>query len=360
MSTRTRTSWRLALGMFAASIVALAIAGPAFAAPATTSQEIPTPANAMTDRFGFAVAVSGDGNEALVGAPGSNPPNNMPGQAYIFTRHDNSGWSPPLQLTPSSSSPNDFFGGAVALSRDGNTALVSAAGDVFAGNNNAGVAFIFVKQGNQWTQQAEITGTAPGHTAGDNFGFSVALDNGGHEALVGAPGESNDEGAAYIFTRHDSSWPLQAKETDPGKTNSAPQPGDNFGFSVSLDNDGHEALVGADQGGLSGAQTGVGPGFAEVYTEHGSAWDSATQLTATGGATGDAFGNAVALDNDGHTALIGAEGTNGSTGAAYAFSMQGMTWSQRQKLTGGDSMPGDLFGYAVAIDDDAHIAAISS
>ena len=64
-------------------------------------------------------------------------------------------------------------------------------------------------------------------------------------------------------------WILDAKLTDPG--NPAPTPGDSFGFSVALSNDGHEALVGADQGGPTG-QAPNGPGFADVYVQHGGVW----------------------------------------------------------------------------------------
>ena len=173
------------------------------AAAGVTTQTITAPTAAAADRFGFAAGISGDGKTAVVGAPGTNPPTaGDVGKAFVFTRKDGT-WSLPQQLVPTPSLPQDFFGGAVSLSRDGHVALVGAPGNLFGSGQfnqqaSPGAAFIFTEHDGQWTQQAMLT-ASPAGLPGDSFGYSVALSSDGHEALVGAVGESGIEGAAYLF-----------------------------------------------------------------------------------------------------------------------------------------------------------------
>jgi hypothetical protein len=66
-------------------------------------------------------------------------------------------------------------------------------------------------------------------TANDFFGFSVALSNDGHTALVGPWFKNDEQGAAYIFTEHDQTWTEQQKlAASDGAI------GDEFGYSVAL------------------------------------------------------------------------------------------------------------------------------
>ena len=62
--------------------------------------------------------------------------------------------------------------------------------------------------------------------------------------------------------------------------------------------------------------------------------DWGTELTATGGANDDYFGNSVAIDGD--TCVIGTSGTNSATGSAYVFTKSGGSWSHVEELTTAD------------------------
>jgi hypothetical protein len=73
------------------------------------------------------------------------------------------------------------------------------------------------------------------------------------------------------------------------------------------------------------------------------------KVTASDGTTNSYFGSADALN--GSTALIGADGENSFQGAAYLFIKLNGLWSQGQKLTANDGLPGDEFGYRVALAD---------
>ena len=128
---------------------------------------------------------------------------------------------------------------------------------------------------------------------------------------------------------------------------------DFFAFSVALSNDGHIALIGAQ-----GKNTFKGAAY--IFAKHGDTWTQQQELAASDGAPGDSFGVAVALSNDGHIALIGAGGKNSSQGAAYIFTEDDNTFTQQQELVASDGAPGDGFGFAMALSNDGHIALIGA
>jgi hypothetical protein len=239
------------------------------------------------DRFGYAVALSG--SVAVIGATGSN---SNTGAAYVFTG-SGSTWTQQAKLTAADGAAGDYFGYAVALS--GSTALVGAPGK----STSTGAAYVYAGSGSSWPQQAELTASDPATTA--YFGWSVALS--GSTAVVGAPGNYNYMGTAYVFTGSGGSWPQQAELA--GNNGAA---GDKFGLSVAIA--GPTAVVGAP------LSTG-GAGAAYVYTGSGSTWPQQAELTAADAATGDHFGASVAIS--GSTAVAGANGKNTATGAAYVF-----------------------------------------
>jgi hypothetical protein len=74
------------------------------------------------------------------------------------------------------------------------------------------------------------------------------------------------------------------------------------------------------------------------------------KVTASDGTANSYFGSAAALN--GSAALIGADGDNSFQGAAYLFANSNGTWSEGQKLTASDGLPGDEFGYRVVLTDN--------
>ncbi len=182
-----------------------------------------------SDAFGISVAVSGDTVVAgarreassSVGINGNQADNSVgsSGAAYVFVR-SNGIWTQQAYLKASNTGTLDLFGWSVAVS--GNTVVVGAASedsDATGVNGNhasnsaleSGAAYVFIRSGNQWSQQAYLKPSNTG--AGDNFGWSVTVS--GNTVLVGAVGEDSNatgidgdqtnnsafaSGAAYIFT----------------------------------------------------------------------------------------------------------------------------------------------------------------
>ncbi|HLI29454.1 MAG TPA: hypothetical protein VKZ60_20495, partial [Chloroflexota bacterium] len=292
---------------------------------------------AAGDGFGFSVALSGDGNTALVGALNADFSR---GAAYVFTRSGTT-WTQQAKLVASEAVFGDQLGRSVALSADGNTALVGAPATKIGSNSLQGAAYVFVRSGTTWTEQQQLFDPSGG--GGDSFGWSVALSANGDTALVGAMGAAIfPNGATYVFVRSGTTWSQQQKLT--------PAEGNQFGWSVALSADGNTALGGAP----------VGAGAAYVFTRSGTTWTQQQKLTASDGAAGDDLGWGVALSSDGNTALVGAPFATISSksfqGAAYVFVRSGTTWSPQQKLFDPSGAAGDNLGWSVALSADGNTA----
>ena len=339
-----------------------AAAGVAAATPATSSAtqtQILTPGHkAAGDVFGYRVALSEDGNTALVGADHAQiRANANVGAAYVYTR-SGAGWTLQQVLTAVDGSADDLFGVSVALSGDGTTAVVGAAEKTIGGHSRTGAAYVFTRSGGHWTQQPELS--RPDAGANDNFGVAVAVSSDGTTILVGASqkmvGSHDKEGVAYAYTHLGRRW-VQEFTLHPENSATAGF----FGASVALSDDGTTALVGA-------YYTTVGKtanaGAAYVFTRARDHWGQQAELTATTTATFDLFGIAVALSGDGTIALVGALGTTVgsqiSTGAAYVFTRARDHWRQQTELTATDGGAKDTFGYSVALSGGGTAALVGA
>jgi hypothetical protein len=278
------------------------------------------------DYFGWSVSISGD--YALAGADYDDGGR---GSAYIFKREATL-WTQQLKLTASDSAFNDYFGYSVSVS--GDYAIVGAYGDDDKGSNS-GSAYIFIRDGNSWSEQDKLT--ASDGASGDNFGCSVSVS--GDYAVVGSRNDDSSRGSAYIFIRDGNSWNQQAKlVASDSNTN------DYFGYSVSISGD--YAIAGAYADDSS-------RGSAYIFIRDVNSWSQQAKLTASDGAAGDSFGRSVCLSGD--YALAGAFGDDSSRGSAYIFLREGETWTQQVKLTAPDGAASDYFGNSVSMSGDSAI-----
>jgi len=287
---------------------------------------------AASDQFGQSVSISGD--TVVVGAPGDDDKGNLSGSAYVFVRSGTT-WSQQAKLIASDGAAVDFFGYSVSLS--GDTAVVGATlGD---GNvTNSGSAYVFVRSGTTWSQQDELK--AGDGAALDFFGRSVSIS--GDTVAVGAYWDDAKKGSAYVFLRSGTSWSQQAKLTA-----SDGAADDLFGVSVSISGD--TVVVGAHENDDDGTSSGS----AYVFERTGTSWSEEQKLTADDGAAYDYFGISVSINGD--TAVVGAyrnDVNDTSSGSAYVFERTDSTWSQQSKLTPSDGAQDDFFGHSVSISGD--------
>jgi len=190
------------------------------------------------DRFGAGVAL--DNDTALIST--------VSGSVYVFVRSGTT-WTQQQKLVASDGATGDNFGyysRSVAL--DGDTALIGATGDDDKGTDS-GSAYVFVRSGTTWTQQQKLV--AGDGFAEDKFGYSVALA--GDTAVISAIFEDDkgsESGSIYLFVRSGTTWSQQQKlvASDGGA-------GDQFGYSVALDD--NTIVIGAlyddDKGETSGS-----------------------------------------------------------------------------------------------------------
>ncbi|MBI4701376.1 MAG: hypothetical protein HY744_09490 [Deltaproteobacteria bacterium] len=193
----------------------------------------------------------------------------------------------------------------------------------------SGSAYVFVRSGATWTQQAKLL--ASDGAAGDEFGDSVSLS--GDTALVSAFGDDNksqDYGSAYVFVRSGAIWTEEAKliASDGAKE-------DRFGDSVSLSGD--SALVSASGDDNKGQDSGS----AYVFLRTGASWAQEAKLLASDGAAKDFFGCSVSIGGD--TALVGArydDDKGGDSGSAYVFRAVGQSCKNADECQGSPCVDG--------------------
>ena len=299
--------------------------------------------------FGYSVALSADGNTALIGGPKYE---GTSGAAWVFTRsgttwtqraelHGNPFDKDPYTLTPN----DDGFGASVALSADGTTALVG--GNTH--DENVGEAFVFRGVGSRWVREGKpLTGS--GGIGAPGFGTSVALSGNGQTAVVGGSNDNQAAGAVWVFVRSGTTW----REESSKLTASGESKFGFFGCSVALSSDGDTLLVGA-------CSNSANQGAAWLFTRTGSTWRQGPKLTAEGGSQRGLFGLSVALSSNGATALIGGPGSDRGDGGAWVFSRSTSTWLQQgSKLTASREVGAGSFGYSVALSSDAQTALIGA
>jgi hypothetical protein len=362
------------------------------------------------DWFGDVLDVSADGNTLAVGAPredGSTKGINHSqtsqtdngvsdsGAVYVFTKSNNQ-WQQEAYIKASNADIGDHFGSSLSLSGDGLTLVVGAEqessngqgvyynddgdGDVEQSNNsasNSGAVYVFHKVASTWSQQAYLKSN--NSQIDHQFGAFGALDvsDDGNIIAVGAlyddsgargtkdttsqsnPGNGldtsqTDAGAAYIFTRSNTSWDqtayIKASNTDAG---------DNFG-KLSLSGDGKTLVVSAfNEDTLA---TGVNPspanqtdngapksGAVYVFTKSNNLWQQEAYIKASNTEEDDGFGGdeSIVISKDGLNIAVSAGGESSEatgiynnsastpsdnlsqgSGAVYVFRKATGVWSQ--------------------------------
>jgi len=287
---------------------------------------------ATGDAFGAAVAISG--NTIVVGANFDDDGGDDSGSAYVFVRSGSS-WSQQAKLTASNPTAEDQFGHHLTILED--TIVIGTTHDD-DGGTQSGAAYVFVRSGSTWSLESKLV--ASDAAAGDIFGNSVEIS--GDTIVVGAFGNDdggNSSGSAYVFVRSGSSWNQQAKLT-------ASDPSANAWFGINVTINGDTVLIGASGDDDGGSDTGS----VYVFERSGSSWIQQTKLKASDATTGDQFGESVSIS--GNTVVVGAHkdddgGTN--SGSAYIFIRSGSNWSQQAKLTASDASSNDHFGFGSSI-----------
>jgi hypothetical protein len=267
------------------------------------------------------------------------------GAAYVFVRTPG-GWVQQARLTGPDSAPGDQFM-EVALSGDGNLALVGAGKADCAVGSDCGAVYFFVRNGTAWSFQQKLTPSDPG--AGDSFGSALSLSSDGTVAVIGAFQDNCGVffgcGSAYAFERSGNTW------TETQKFSGDPNPSAFFGGTVVLSKDGNTALINGDVFG------GLVAGRAYVFTRSAGVWSFQTKLAPL--ATAFSFAFNMDVSADGNVALV-QEDNFASQDFVYVFTRAGTVWSLETRLPNASSGAGVGVASQLALSDDGETAAIKS
>ena len=322
------------------------------------------------------------------------------GSVYVFRRAD-AGWIQEAYIKASNTERQDRFGWRVALSGDGARLAVAADREWSAATgvdgdqlNNAasasGAVYVFERTGSTWAQDAYLKASNTGE--GDRFGWSLAISSDGGTLAVAADREDSDStgvdsdqtnnrtmdsGAVYVFRRAGGTWSqeayLKASNTDAYSL---------FGWSVALSSDGSILAASADR--EDSAATGVdgddtnrdapNSGAVYVFRRRGRNWSQDAYLKASNTEADDRFGFRVALSSDGATlvasapfedsAATGVGGDQSSnaevdSGAVYVFRRTG-DWAQEEYLKASNTSARDMFGTSAALSLDGMTIAVGA
>ncbi|MFL6260353.1 MAG: hypothetical protein ACJ76Y_11625 [Thermoanaerobaculia bacterium] len=304
-----------------------------------TIEIIPTDLQAG-DQFGASVSISGDW--LAVGAPMGDGRVRDSGVVYLFHREGET-WPPAGKLEAADAAKGAQFGASVSL--HGNVLVVGAPGDSARGSS-AGAAYVFVKEGQAWTQKPKLL--ANDGRPFDEFASSVSTD--GNEIVIGAPFADDlhvfqNFGAAYVFQGNATDgWSFE----DNGKLTAGAFRSGNIQFGAAVAILDRRIVVGAPGDDLQGTDSGSAYAFEPMNT----GW-TRQQISVQDPGPGEQFGASIQLE-DGRV-LIGArfdgEGSP-RAGAAYLFKRQSVeTWTQIRKYYRHSA--GGGFGQSVAILGDA-------
>jgi len=371
--------------------------------PLMKQQKIVDPADSMgVGSFGTSVALSSHGSKALIGGGPFYRETDNPGAAWVFKRVGGR-WAEQQKIAPhdnTGQSQFDCFGCSAALSSNGDTALI---GDDYD-NTGVGAVWVYTSSGGTWREQAKVS--PPDHIGTSAFGFSVALSGDGDTALIGGSEDSGTRarghgvGAVWVYTRSGGHWIEQQKITPPDHIGNS-----GFGFSVAMSWDGRTAVIGGprddfyvgaawvyklsggrwrevqklaphDNAGHSefgfsvalsatGTTAAIGGvadhrvGAVWVYTRPGGRWTEQQKVTPHDNTGHSHFGSSVALTSDGREALVGGQFDNNLQGTEWVYTRSGSQWTEQQKLSPHNDTYGQ-FGYRTAASSDGATVLIGA
>ena len=292
---------------------------------------------------GANVAISADGNTAIVGGPLDN---GGVGAAWIYVQNPHGIWSQQgAKLVASNEVGGGFFGGNVAMSGDGNIAAIGAPSD----NGGVGAVWIFTRVAGTWTQQMKLVGTGATGNAGQASSVALSLD--GTTLVEGGQNDNSDVGGVWVFTQSGGVWTQQGGELIASDATGAALQG----FYVGVSAQGNTLVEGGP-----GDNSGVGAAW--VFQRTAGSWSQVGSKLVGSGSTGNAAqGSSVAISGDGATLVEGGSEDNSQVGGVWIFALSCSTYSQlTSELIPAGANFGDQVGTSVAMSRDGDLIFVGA
>ena len=298
---------------------------------------------AAGDLSGENIAFSADGSIVAISGTWNDGAGNFAGHVRVF-RNESGDW---VQIGTDIDGPGLYheFGYSVAISADGN--IVAIGTENFNISGSAGYVKVYENVSDSWVQ---ISSDMTGAVSGERFGSAVALSSDGSILAVGA--RAGGPGSVRVYQNVSNSW-NQIGSPITGEASS-----DEFGGAIAISSDGTVVAIGARLNDENGNMAG----HVQVYRNVSGSWQKIGS-DIDGEATGDQFGNSVALSSDGLILAIGGY-LNSNPNANYSGHVRVYRNSSDNWVQIGSDIDGeaqyDEFGKSVSLSADGNILAVGA
>lgn len=345
---------RVAIGSYNMSVSGLSAAGAAYifvrnGSSWTQETKLIAPDRAASDQFAWSIDLDDNGVRVVIGTKDSDPGAvSSAGAAYIFVRNtDFNTWSFEAKLVASDRTSNDNFGQSSCIDATGTRVAIGAHRSE-AGISEAGTVYVFLRTDTSWSEEAKLNASDKANT--DWFGWSVDCDKDATRIIVGAQVDdspASNAGSAYVFVRSGTVWTQEARLVASNQVSE-----DRFGYAVSINDFGTVIAVSASQADPDAITTA---GCAYLFRRTGTTWNQVYIFTASNKASNDQYGQSISLDATGNKLAIGSflsqPGGTGDAGSVYLYVRDPVAdvWTEQSILFSSDKAPSDQFGFSCAL-----------
>jgi len=317
------------------------------------------------DQSGISVSLSSSGNVIAIGANKNDGSNGMisTGHTRVYQYiKTNKQWNQ-LGSDIDGESSNDSSGFSVSISRNGKMVAIGAMFNQDSGENSGHVR-VFEYGSITSTEWTQVGSDIDGEALGDQSGHSVFLSASGERVVIGAIENSGADGfnnighvRVYEYTTSEDGfeWVKLGSDID------GEAPNDHSGWSVSMSGDGSRVAIGACKNDGKGSNSG----HVRVYTYDESSYQwKQMGSDIDGEAKGDQFGYSLSMSEDGNTIAVGAKfndtsGKNSGQVKAFEYNSVNTEWDQLGSTIYGNTK-GDQSGWSVSLSGDGRIVAVGS
>jgi FG-GAP repeat protein len=250
----------------------------------------------------FGSSIASDGESIVIGANKNDDNGSNSGSAYVYHWDEKTSSYTEYKITASNGLANDAFGSSVAVYDD--KVFVGAYKNDDGGEDSGSIYFYTWDASNSRYLETMCSVTPSDSAAGDKFGYSMSND--GYSVVVGAIGDDNATGSAYVYRWNEET----SLYTEYKLTASDGSYDDNFGYSVSISGD--YVAVGA----VNDDDVGNDSGSVYLYQWFGEGYEEISKIIASNGAAGDNFGYSISIS--GEDLIVGTK--TGSAGT-YIYSL---------------------------------------
>lgn len=291
---------------------------------------IGTPGTKLGNEAG--ISMSYDGTTIVLG--GTN--DGIHGSAWIFV-WNGTAYNEQAKLIPTSYIGTPYFGYNAGISYDGNTVMIGGSGD----NSGIGAAWVYVRVGTIWTEQAKIT---PSDTIGaSGFAYALGLSSDGNVASLGGSSDNGGNGAFWIYKRTGMIWTEVTKITSGSDMIGT---GTYFGNNIAMSGDGKTVAVSSysDNGGYGAIWVFTADIAGSVYTQQGPKLIGSTIST-----TPVNVGISLSLNDNGDRLVSGTSNDDGGNGTVQVWDRIGVTWTNTHLLQGSNAIGAAYQGGSVDV-----------